>query len=106
MVLGEDASKEFKITSGTIIIGRNAGDIPIDDQEVSRQHAQINFFGKKNDLSSRFGLYQWNLSQQQKDDLYTNSRWFFHWNRSVYTYLTTQRIINRKIGSRIKKNLQ
>jgi pSer/pThr/pTyr-binding forkhead associated (FHA) protein len=61
VVLGEDASKEFKITSGTIIIGRNAGDIPIDDQEVSRQHAQINFFGKKmiylQDLGSTNGTF-------------------------------------------------
>ena len=61
VVLGGDMSKEFKITTGTIIIGRHAGDIPLDDQEVSRQHAQINFFGKKmiylQDLGSTNGTF-------------------------------------------------
>ena len=83
VVLGGDTSKEFKITTGTVIIGRNAGDIPIDDQEVSRQHAQINFLKKMiylQDLGSTNGTFHNN-----RKTVLHNSRRFFYRNWSFHS---------------------
>ena len=43
---GSDAGKTFTLSSGgTYLIGRDGADIPLDDEKVSRKHAEIGLYG-------------------------------------------------------------
>lgn len=43
---GSDAGKTFTLSAGgTYLIGRDGADIPLDDEKVSRKHAEIGLYG-------------------------------------------------------------
>ena len=45
VVAGPDAGKTFRLTRGTVTIGRRAGEVPLADPEVSRRHTVVEVFG-------------------------------------------------------------
>ncbi len=61
VVAGQDAGKVFRLSRGSVTIGRNAGDVPLTDGEVSRHHAVVEFFGRSmvflRDLGSTNGTF-------------------------------------------------
>ena len=61
VVNGSDMGKVFPVNGGTMTIGRNHGEIPLSDLEVSRKHAIIEFFSRDmiflRDLKSTNGTY-------------------------------------------------
>jgi ABC transport system ATP-binding/permease protein len=61
VVAGPDAGKVFRLTRGTVTIGRRTGEIPLADAEVSRRHSVIEVFGRDmmflKDLESTNGTY-------------------------------------------------
>ncbi len=61
VVAGPDAGKVFRLTRGTVAIGRRAGEIPLADPEVSRRHSVLEVFGRDmvflKDLGSTNGTY-------------------------------------------------
>jgi len=61
VVNGSDMGKVFPVNGGTMTIGRNHGEIPLSDLEVSRKHAIIEFFSRDmiflRDLRSTNGTY-------------------------------------------------
>ena len=58
---GPDRGKELVCHSGSILIGRRQGDVPLDDTEVSRHHAMVEVFGRNmafvRDLGSTNGTF-------------------------------------------------
>jgi len=60
-VAGTDAGKVFRFTRGNVTVGRNNGEIPLGDLEISRRHAVIEIFGREmiflRDLGSTNGTY-------------------------------------------------
>ncbi len=60
LIRGKEEGKVFRIDKPRLVIGRAVGDILIDDPELSRQHAVIEFYGDKVilcDLGSTNGTY-------------------------------------------------
>ncbi len=61
VMAGPDSGKVFKFTRGNVSIGRNTGEVPLSDGEVSRHHAVIEVFGREmmflRDLGSTNGTY-------------------------------------------------
>lgn len=61
VVAGQDAGKVFRFTRGNVTIGRHAGEVPLNDMEVSRRHSVIEVFGRDmvflRDLGSTNGTY-------------------------------------------------
>lgn len=61
VVAGEDAGKVFRLNRGSLTIGRKAGEVPLDDAEVSRHHAVAELFGRRmiflRDLGSTNGTF-------------------------------------------------
>jgi len=47
VISGKDEGKVYPCQTGNINIGRKIGEIPLTDQEVSRRHAIIEFFGRE-----------------------------------------------------------
>ncbi len=58
---GADIGKIFSVNSGTLIIGRLHGEIPLSDPEISRRHAMLEIFSRDmiflQDLQSTNGTY-------------------------------------------------
>lgn len=56
-----DVGKVFRFQRGNVTIGRKAGEVPLNDTEVSRRHAVIEVFGREmiflRDLGSTNGTY-------------------------------------------------
>lgn len=60
LIKGKEEGKVFRIDKPRLVIGRAVGDILIDDPELSRQHAAIEFYGEKvilRDLGSTNGTF-------------------------------------------------
>lgn len=61
VVAGQDTGKVFRFTRGNVTIGRQMGEIPLSDPEVSRRHAVIELFGRDmiflRDLTSTNGTF-------------------------------------------------
>ena len=61
VVAGVDAGKVFRLQRGSLTIGRNTGEVPLTDAEVSRHHAVAELFGRKmiflRDLGSTNGTF-------------------------------------------------
>jgi len=61
VIAGQDSGRSFRLNKGTLTIGRNAGEIAINDLEASRHHAIIELFGHEmvfvRDLNSTNGTY-------------------------------------------------
>ncbi len=58
---GPDRGKQLPCHSGSILIGRRQGDVPLEDTEVSRHHAIVEVFGRDmvfvRDLASTNGTF-------------------------------------------------
>lgn len=46
VINGQDVGTIFKVSTGTMTIGRRYGEIPLSDVEVSRKHARLEIFSK------------------------------------------------------------
>lgn len=46
VINGQDVGTVFKVSTGTMTIGRRYGEIPLSDVEVSRKHATLEIFSK------------------------------------------------------------
>lgn len=61
VVSGPDQGRRFPLGPGTMTIGRKAGDVPLNDAEVSRKHACVDLFGHDmvflRDLGSTNGTF-------------------------------------------------
>lgn len=61
VVAGCDAGKVYRLGRGSLTIGRNAGEVPLTDAEVSRHHAVTELFGRRmiflRDLGSTNGTF-------------------------------------------------
>lgn len=61
VIAGQDAEKNFRFQRGNVTIGRKQGEVPLNDVEVSRNHAVIEVFGRRmiflRDLGSTNGTY-------------------------------------------------
>lgn len=61
VVNGQDVGTIFKVSTGSMTIGRKYGEIPLSDVEVSRKHASLDFFSKDmiflQDLGSTNGTF-------------------------------------------------
>ena len=61
VVNGVDVGKVFSVNAGTMVIGRQYGEIPLSDPEISRRHALIEIFSRDmifvRDLGSTNGTY-------------------------------------------------
>ena len=68
LIRGKEEGKVFRIDKPRLVIGRAVGDILIDDAEISRQHAALEFYGEKiiiRDLGSTNGTF---VGDQKVDD--------------------------------------
>jgi pSer/pThr/pTyr-binding forkhead associated (FHA) protein len=61
VVTGSDAGRVYRVATGSIEIGREQGDVPLEDTEVSRRHAMLECFAPGvlfvRDLGSTNGTY-------------------------------------------------
>ena len=61
VVAGVDAGRVFRLVTAKATVGRGEGDIPLEDTEVSRHHAVLEFFGPDmiflRDLGSTNGTF-------------------------------------------------
>lgn len=61
VVNGVDRGKVFPVNAGTMVIGRQYGEIPLSDPEISRKHAVLEIFSRDmiflKDLGSTNGTY-------------------------------------------------
>ena len=61
VVNGVDVGKVFSVNAGTMVIGRQYGEIPLSDPEISRRHALLEIFSRDmifvRDLGSTNGTY-------------------------------------------------
>lgn len=61
VVAGPDAGQTWRLSRGTVTIGRRQGEVPLEDGEVSRRHAFIEIFSADmiflRDVSSTNGTY-------------------------------------------------
>lgn len=61
VLAGQDRNATFDLAQGSSTVGRSQGDVPLNDAEVSRQHAVVEVFGRSmvfvRDLGSTNGTY-------------------------------------------------
>ena len=60
LIKGKEEGKVYRIDKPRLVIGRAVGDILVDDPELSRQHAAVEFYGEKvilRDLGSTNGTF-------------------------------------------------
>ena len=60
VIQGPDKGRTFEVVAPGAVIGRNSGDLPVNDNTVSRKHAEISLEGGSwvlRDLDSANGTY-------------------------------------------------